>query len=136
MFLTLFFRGFSKEFDPCIEEIVQSTLAIYKLAKINLLPTPAKSHYLFNLRDFSRVIQGVLLSVPEGIEGSNAMRRLWVHEVFRVYGDRLVDDPDRQWLFSTMCTVLQEKMNRKPNELFDRFCEPGQDVSENEFLKL
>lgn len=129
-------RGFSKEFDPSIDEIVNSTLIIYQEARKFLLPTPAKCHYLFNLRDFSRVVQGVLLSVPEGTETIDTMRRLWSHEIMRVYGDRLVDDRDRLWLFEMIYKTIKDKMGVDPEDLFLRLREPKQKLVESDLRKL
>jgi dynein heavy chain len=90
-------------FDSSVVQLgpgmVAATAAVYAGAIANLLPTPAKSHYLFNLRDFARVAGGVMMANPAGVPDADAMRRLWVHEVYRVFYDRLVFDEDRAWLF-------------------------------------
>ncbi|XP_046403326.1 dynein axonemal heavy chain 7 [Ischnura elegans] len=140
MFWHLDTRGFGKEFDSCISEIVQATLHVYKAAKENLLPTPDKSHYLFNLRDFSRVIQGVLLSVPEAIEDVVSMKKLWVHESIRVYYDRLVDDNDRSWLIQVLREVVTESLATDFDALFQSLlpedAPPDAQVGEGELRRL
>ncbi|KXJ28065.1 dynein heavy chain 7, axonemal [Exaiptasia diaphana] len=113
-------RGFSKDFGPVGDMVVNGTLEVYRRAMENLLPTPAKSHYLFNLRDFARVIQGTLLSSPESIVEHNQLKRLWAHEVFRVFYDRLVDDDDRSWLYSTTRELCKSHMGIEFDTLFAR----------------
>ncbi len=38
---------------------MDASVAMYRRVELELLPTPAKSHYTFNLRDLSKVFQGV-----------------------------------------------------------------------------
>lgn len=67
--------------------------------------------------------------MPEATEGIDAMRRLWAHEVHRVYGDRLIDDDDQQWLFDVICDAAEKKLHTEPSEIFARFKEASKDVS-------
>ncbi len=51
-------------------------------------------------------MQGVMMLPPTSLpsEGQSAVyKRLWVHEVFRVFCDRLVDDAERVWLLQQVC---------------------------------
>uniref|UniRef100_A0A8C2VP56 Dynein axonemal heavy chain 3 n=1 Tax=Chinchilla lanigera TaxID=34839 RepID=A0A8C2VP56_CHILA len=95
-----FGKGFDVIFLRCGKMMVQATKTIYRAAVENFLPTPSKSHYVFNLRDFSRVIQGVLLCPHTHLQDVEKLIRLWIHEVYRVFYDRLVDVEDRQVFFN------------------------------------
>ncbi|XP_077462234.1 dynein axonemal heavy chain 12-like [Stigmatopora argus] len=110
---------FPPEYFSIGTQIVTATMEVYKQAMDTLLPTPAKSHYTFNLRDFSRVIQGCLLVKSKSLENKGTMIRLFVHEVFRVFYDRLVDDKDRAWFYQMMTKILKDHFNETFNQVFD-----------------
>ncbi|KAK6972350.1 Dynein heavy chain 6 axonemal [Biomphalaria glabrata] len=63
MFLAIingFLLDFSRNARTLAEPIVNSAVELYFRMSSDLLPTPAKSHYVFNLRDLSKVVQGIL----------------------------------------------------------------------------
>ncbi|EDQ84751.1 uncharacterized protein MONBRDRAFT_39136 [Monosiga brevicollis MX1] len=109
---------FLRHLDRLGQSLVQASAAVYKAAVTNLLPTPAKSHYTFNLRDFARVVQGVMLVPASHLTESNKLVRLWVHEVYRVFYDRLVDDDDRAYLFGVVRDVTKEHFKVDSQTLF------------------
>ena len=84
-------------FTEIAAPLVEASIGIYKTVRKSLLPTPLKSHYMFNLRDLSKVFKGMRLASGSSITSSLDLLRLWVHENYRVFHDRLVDDADRSW---------------------------------------
>ncbi|KFQ84496.1 Dynein heavy chain 7, axonemal, partial [Phoenicopterus ruber ruber] len=127
---------FSSEFLTTGNQIVTATLEVYKKAIKNLLPTPAKSHYTFNLRDFSRVIHGCLLIKRKSVEHKHVMIRLFVHEVFRVFYDRLVEDNDRAWLFNLMKGIVKEHFKEAFDSVFAHLKQENTSVTEENMRSL
>ena len=93
--------------------VVEATIDVYNTISLNLLPTPSKSHYLFNLRDISKVFQGVSQGSSTTIKDKLGLVRIWSHECLRVFGDRLINNEDRDWFAG----LLQEKTGQYFEEM-------------------
>ena len=59
--------GFQEAVQKCEDAVVGSTIEIYERIEQELRPTPARFHYLFNLRDVSKVFQGILMTKPVSV---------------------------------------------------------------------
>eukprot|EP00040_Diaphanoeca_grandis_P037927 m.251570 g.251570 ORF g.251570 m.251570 type:complete len:3992 (+) comp33898_c0_seq1:283-12258(+) len=130
-------NGFPMDVQALSKPIVEATLQIFSDAVVSLLPTPAKSHYTFNLRDFARVVNGFLMLPGDKASDKGKAIRLWGHEVLRVFGDRLTDDADRKWLHETMQTVVKEHFKQSHAAVFARVGKDGnQMLTVNDMDKL
>uniref|UniRef100_A0A8C3L813 Dynein axonemal heavy chain 3 n=1 Tax=Chrysolophus pictus TaxID=9089 RepID=A0A8C3L813_CHRPC len=118
-----FSKGFESIFLRLGKIMVQATMVIYKMAVENFLPTPSKSHYVFNLRDFSRVVKGVLLCPHTHLE--DKLIRLWIHEVYRVFYDRLVDDEDREVFFQMVKKTTSDSFKQNLDKVLSHLSPTG-----------
>lgn len=117
-------ENYPAEVSGSSKKIVLGTLEMYKAAVASLLPTPLKVHYTFNLRDFSKIILGILMMGPQDYGGDelggpgNRAIRLWVHECWRIIGDRLVIEDDRVWMLGQVREITKRIFNKAFDEVF------------------
>ena len=83
-------------------------LSVYEKVKTELLPTPSKSHYTFNLRDIWRVFQGICSGSAKTITTPQGLIKLWYHENMRVFHDRLTTDEDRDYLKNMLASFFKD----------------------------
>lgn len=60
-----FLGSFSQDIAAGLDELVNATYRVYEAVASNLKPTPNKSHYTFNLRDMSKIFQGLCSAHPK-----------------------------------------------------------------------
>ncbi|KAK8888171.1 hypothetical protein M9Y10_039235 [Tritrichomonas musculus] len=94
-----------------IDPLITSSLEIYETVCKQLLPTPARVHYTFNLRDISQVIRGITSLHPSQANDKDNVLRIWYHESIRVYHDRLVNDENRDWFMRLLKRTLFSTFN-------------------------
>ena len=106
---------FQEEVKKLSLDVTLSTIDIYEVICKTMKPIPSKFHYTFNLRDASRVFQGLLMVKSKSIQTGEVFAKLWVHEVLRIFGDRLINDSDLKIVQENIVFLVKNKL--KSNNL-------------------
>ena len=71
--------SFPEPVKKMCEPVVISTIQVYMDIIETLKPTPTKFQYLFNLRDVSKVFQGILMASARSLPNTEQLAKLWIH---------------------------------------------------------
>ncbi|KAG6453385.1 hypothetical protein O3G_MSEX008144 [Manduca sexta] len=113
-------RGFATEVRSLIKKIIPLTRELWIRTRQNMLPTPAKFHYVFSLRDLSRVWQGMVGTLPTVIESEKCLMLLWKHECSRVFSDRFTHQSDKDWFNKTLYSVAEEILGVEYRKMMEK----------------
>ncbi|XP_072114311.1 dynein axonemal heavy chain 6 isoform X1 [Mobula birostris] len=139
-----FLAEFTETVKRCSISIVEAAVEIYQRMSVDLLPTPAKSHYVFNLRDLSKCIQGILQCNPGTVRTEEQIFRLFCHECLRVFHDRLINSEDKHYFNNMLCEMANKHfaVQLEPNYftskpiIFGDFLKIGADKSDRLYEDL
>ncbi|ESO91629.1 hypothetical protein LOTGIDRAFT_122204, partial [Lottia gigantea] len=104
-------QAFPQEIQDIVSSITKMTMTLYGMIVKELPPTPSKFHYIFNLRDLSRIYNGLCLTTPDRFQKPEQFLRVWRNECLRVIGDRLINEQDKEIVNVTMKGLLEENFN-------------------------
>lgn len=107
---------FDKDVTKLCNGLIAGTIEVYGKISQELRPTPAKFHYTFNLRDISKVFQGIIMITPDKCQSQETVIRLWVHECLRIFSDRLINDDDQYWFQSTITELSNRHLKAHINQ--------------------
>lgn len=99
-------NGCPESFAQMIPKLTSGTIDVWERVKKTLLPTPQRFHYVFNMRELSRVFQGLIEAPLEVLTTDAHLVSLWRHECTRVFTDKLCRQPDKEAVHSIIEDVL------------------------------
>jgi dynein heavy chain, axonemal len=99
-------HDFNVEIKSHLLALASSCLIMYYRIFTGILPTPNKSHYVFNLRDLARLAKGIMQSSPTTLITKENLVNLFAHECTRVFNDRLVSQQDNELFYSHLSETI------------------------------
>ncbi|KAA6356290.1 MAG: putative dynein heavy chain [Streblomastix strix] len=132
--------GHVKQYDyqqvikDVVAPVVRASIELYNHALAELRPTPSKSHYVFNVRDLSKVFQGMMNTNQNTVQDELQFQRLWAHESCRIFADRLISKEDRNILTIKICDLAKQYFHQGWNH--DEIYVIGQPKMWLDFLQM
>ncbi|CAK6957757.1 dynein axonemal heavy chain 8-like [Scomber scombrus] len=115
-------RKFKPEVSEMVTCLVSAGRILWQWTKAKMLPTPSKFHYIFNLRDLSRIWQGMLNIKADECGDIPTLLALFKSECTRVIADRFICSEDREWFEKNVTRVIEEHVD--PNLVPELHPEP------------
>ncbi|XP_061907301.1 dynein axonemal heavy chain 10-like isoform X1 [Entelurus aequoreus] len=114
-------KGHTKNFEDVVQKVCDKvtfcTLELYNSLVKDLPPTPAKFHYIFNLRDLSRVYNGLTLTESERFSTVSMFVRVWRNECLRIFHDRLIDEKDKNLVQGLIKNLVEENFKANMDDV-------------------
>ena len=101
-------RVVSASIADIASKLTEATIKLWKKTSAKMLPTPAKFHYMFNMRELSRVFAGIFQAPKDSIVDDLYLIMLWRHECERVFTDKLTNAEDKAWESAAIMSTISE----------------------------
>lgn len=119
---------YNQDVNMIIDKIGEATISLWKTIKTKKKPTPSKFHYVFNLRDVSRVFKGFCQVKKKTIMSCSSMFNkeitpelflvaLWRHECERVFIDKLIENKDKYDVLSYLNEISKRSFEHLTPEI-------------------
>eukprot|EP00930_Biecheleria_cincta_P100463 TRINITY_DN920_c0_g1_i2.p1 TRINITY_DN920_c0_g1~~TRINITY_DN920_c0_g1_i2.p1 ORF type:complete len:4610 (-),score=1017.36 TRINITY_DN920_c0_g1_i2:106-13935(-) len=106
--------SFKNQVQEQISGIIKAALTLQGSVVSSFRKTASNFHYEFNIRHMSGVFNGLLQAKPAEFVEAEKIVLLWIHESWRIYGDRLVSPADLK-KYCALSADLAKKMFGKFN---------------------
>ena len=116
------FREFSDPIKGAASKFTTAILKLFDFIVERMPPTPSKFHYIFNLRDLSRVSEGMCNATTDAFSTSSQFVRLFRNECDRVFYDRLTTIDDQKTYIAEVGDILKSNFSA---EAQDAMVEPS-----------
>lgn len=89
------------------EKLIHATSELFNSIKEKLPRTPIKFHYVFNIRDISKIFQGFCQLTQTKFPNKESLIKLWKNECLRVFSDKLRTVEDKRLVEQLLDENLQ-----------------------------